>query len=1033
METTMPDLDIRPSSRSVVARPPKRPCPAGIASLLLWIALLLLGVAGCSADGRSPGEGLATEQQELVGVPRTLSGTVFGGGVGLGGALVEAMENGTTVVVASAVTDAAGGYSLALVDGTFDITVTPPSGSGFGANVEQDVVLDGADVRHDIVLIAEGGSISGVVRGYGGVGVGGVTVRAYTSGWVQVAQTTTGADGSYTVSIGSGDYIFAVFGSEGSSTPGFSYYSAIKTISGSAVIDLDLPVALVKGTVTDSSGAPVAGVKVRAQNGYTRDAAGNYWYSTGTAVSDVAGDYQLLVFTGNNTVAVTPELPLGMIVETLTVASDMTRDYQLVAATEVSGAVRGYGGVGVEGATMIVYSSSWVEVARTMTGVGGSYTFSIGDGDYIFAVFGSGSTSAPGFSYYSASKTISGSTTIDFALPVALVEGTVTDANGAPVPGVALRAQNGYTRDSAGNYWYSTGTATSDAAGKYQFLVLTGNNTISITPPAGSGFSITVLSSVPVSGDFTQLVVLQRPDLSPPIITSGPIVVHLSDTSVSISWDTNEPADSKTEFGPGGLTESITDARLVTRHQVTLVDLLPSSIYSYRVSSKDGSGNGPATSGVLTFRTQDPPGDITAPLILTGPDVTGLGQTDAVITWTTDEPATTVVRYGTTTALGSMTSLPGDFTIDHALRLTGLTSNTTYFFVVESADPDGNGPTASEMESFTTDPVPDTEAPVIVTGPVVVNATDTSLTVVWTTDEIATSGVSYNDGVVFDVVSDDALVTSHSMVLAGLTPDTEYEITVSSTDLTGNGPTLGGPITARTLSTADAQAPNISNVLVQNVTETSATVTFTTDEPATTEVSFGTTSGARDGLSGSSALVTEHSVLLTGLSPGVTYFFVVSSRDGSANVATTAEASFRTAAVDADGDGLPDAEDNCPNVANPSQADSDGDGLGDACDAASIPDADGDGVPDAEDACQHTPPGSVVSHGIDEATRGCSIAELCPCSGPRGTRRKWRNHGAYVECVTDAAGAFLAAKLVSRAAKKAIVSEAARSSCGTGR
>jgi hypothetical protein len=38
-------------------------------------------------------------------------------------------------------------------------------------------------------------------------------------------------------------------------------------------------------------------------------------------------------------------------------------------------------------------------------------------------------------------------------------------------------------------------------------------------------------------------------------------------------------------------------------------------------------------------------------------------------------------------------------------------------------------------------------------------------------------------------------------------------------------------------------------------------------------------------------------------------------------------------AADADGDGVPDSSDNCPNVSNPGQADSDGDGVGDACDS----------------------------------------------------------------------------------------------------
>jgi hypothetical protein len=43
------------------------------------------------------------------------------------------------------------------------------------------------------------------------------------------------------------------------------------------------------------------------------------------------------------------------------------------------------------------------------------------------------------------------------------------------------------------------------------------------------------------------------------------------------------------------------------------------------------------------------------------------------------------------------------------------------------------------------------------------------------------------------------------------------------------------------------------------------------------------------------------------------------------------------AAADADGDGVPDADDNCPNDANADQVDTDSDGIGDACDSANPP------------------------------------------------------------------------------------------------
>ncbi|MBI3248640.1 MAG: SBBP repeat-containing protein [Deltaproteobacteria bacterium] len=51
--------------------------------------------------------------------------------------------------------------------------------------------------------------------------------------------------------------------------------------------------------------------------------------------------------------------------------------------------------------------------------------------------------------------------------------------------------------------------------------------------------------------------------------------------------------------------------------------------------------------------------------------------------------------------------------------------------------------------------------------------------------------------------------------------------------------------------------------------------------------------------------------------------------------------------VDSDGDGLSDAQDNCPDMQNLVQLDADGDGFGDGCDA----DQDNDGVPDSSDSC----------------------------------------------------------------------------------
>ncbi|MEW6770960.1 MAG: fibronectin type III domain-containing protein [Bacillota bacterium] len=82
--------------------------------------------------------------------------------------------------------------------------------------------------------------------------------------------------------------------------------------------------------------------------------------------------------------------------------------------------------------------------------------------------------------------------------------------------------------------------------------------------------------------------------------------------------------------------------------------------------------------------------------------------TTATITWVTDEPATSVVNYGTTTALGS-TVTDTTLTTTHSVTLTGLSPETAYYFEVQSADAAGNLTTDNNgglFYSFTTPAAP---------------------------------------------------------------------------------------------------------------------------------------------------------------------------------------------------------------------------------------------------------------------------------------------------------------------------------------
>ena len=69
----------------------------------------------------------------------------------------------------------------------------------------------------------------------------------------------------------------------------------------------------------------------------------------------------------------------------------------------------------------------------------------------------------------------------------------------------------------------------------------------------------------------------------------------------------------------------------------------------------------------------------------------------------------------------------------------------------------------------------------------------------------------------------------------------------------------------------------------------------------------------------------------------------------SSDVSGDSEVYFDNLIPDSDGDGIPDAQDNCPYNYNPEQEDYDQDGLGDVCD----PDDDNDGVLDEEDNCPY--------------------------------------------------------------------------------
>jgi hypothetical protein len=75
--------------------------------------------------------------------------------------------------------------------------------------------------------------------------------------------------------------------------------------------------------------------------------------------------------------------------------------------------------------------------------------------------------------------------------------------------------------------------------------------------------------------------------------------------------------------------------------------------------------------------------------------------TSATITWETDEPANSLVKYGTQPGIYPESETYPAYVTQHSITLTGLLNSTTYYFVVNSTDQSGNSAQSSE-QSFTT-------------------------------------------------------------------------------------------------------------------------------------------------------------------------------------------------------------------------------------------------------------------------------------------------------------------------------------------
>lgn len=371
-----------------------------------------------------------------------------------------------------------------------------------------------------------------------------------------------------------------------------------------------------------------------------------------------------------------------------------------------------------------------------------------------------------------------------------------------------------------------------------------------------SAFSVLLLA---FSAMPTTIVEAQSSDKESPEISNLQIS-DVSETSVTISWETDEDADSMVNYGlqPNyGIIRVPVAER--TSHSITLDDLEPGRVYYFRVVSADDNGN----QGISAdYRVQ------TSGTPQTG-DGAGTGE-------------------GTQPDQGQ-----GQGSDSSTVEVESQTTQE----IVEQINQITNPQQLQEILNETVKAIEGITEDLTIVGPPTVEPQTTTATISWTTDREATSEVIFSPSATFDGVnyqfsqqSTGGNTTEHTIQLIGLTAFTEYSFKVRSTD------TFGITGESRNFEfRTKAQAPSIRNLRVVKVEEDAATLAWDTTAPATALVEYQDQTTGEQQSVGRPTLATAHQMRLSDLTLGNRYIAFVTAENSSGDRVRSQPISFRTA------------------------------------------------------------------------------------------------------------------------------------------
>jgi hypothetical protein len=208
----------------------------------------------------------------------------------------------------------------------------------------------------------------------------------------------------------------------------------------------------------------------------------------------------------------------------------------------------------------------------------------------------------------------------------------------------------------------------------------------------------------------------------------------------------------------------------------------------------------------------------------------------------------------------------------------------------------GGVPSVASIVRIGGSPPPDTQAPTVAvtTPPGGATVAGTAVTVTATAnDNVGVASVQF----LLDGAPLGAPVTAAPYSITWNTTGVAngpHSLGAQARDAAGN---VGNATTVAVTinnSAVDTTPPAISAVAATNVQGNGATITWTTDEGATSQIDYGATAAYGSTTPLDSALVTGHSQVLSGLAAGTTYHYRVKSTDGAGNTAVSGDLTFAT-------------------------------------------------------------------------------------------------------------------------------------------